>query len=137
MTDDEDAQAEYNADTDLQELLTRAWASPTVHRDDDGDDVGDGAAWVDRLRSGSRLRDVTDDDDDNAQAEVVGRALAEALWANNQGSADGDSVADVRAERDHDNVIEDANQARISEDIRTGDGDDVSDADSAPDGRRT
>lgn len=45
-----DAQAEYDGDPD-----------PDLHDDDDGD----GAAWVDRLRSGSRMRDVIAEDDDN------------------------------------------------------------------------
>ena len=89
-----DAQAEHDADPELQELLTRAALSPTVHRDDADDahrervheaadraldkdadliqrlrddDDDDGRAWVDRLRSGSRLRDViADDGDDDA-----------------------------------------------------------------------
>jgi len=66
-----DAQAEYDGDDALRELLTRAAQSPTVHRDNDGNDgnddndADDGAAWVDRLRSGSRLRDVIADDDSN------------------------------------------------------------------------
>jgi len=41
--DDVDAQADYDADPALRELLTRAAESPTVHRDNaddnDGDDV--------------------------------------------------------------------------------------------------
>ena len=62
-----DAQAEYDANVDaLQELLTRAAESPTVHRErgGDGDEAADGAAWVDRLRSGSRLREHDHDGDD-------------------------------------------------------------------------
>ena len=60
--------------------LTEAAQSPTVHRDDDADhdnDADDGAAWVDRLRTGRRLREVTgvddnndDDDDDNDPTTV-------------------------------------------------------------------
>ena len=102
--DDVDAQAEYADDVELQELLTRAAESPTVHRDDDAsdddtddgghrdrvheaadralnksadliqrlrdhdvDDSGvDGRAWVDRLRSGRRLREVIANDGNNA-----------------------------------------------------------------------
>ena len=63
--DDVAAQAEYDTDPELRELLTEAAQSPTVHGDNDGDDAGDGAAWVDRLRSGRRLRDVNDNDDDD------------------------------------------------------------------------
>lgn len=60
--DDGDAQADYDADPELRELLTEAAESPTVHRVNDGDDADDGAAWVERLRTGSRLRDVNADD---------------------------------------------------------------------------
>jgi len=73
--DDVDAQAQYDADPDLQALLTEAAQSPTVHRDDDADhdnDADDGAAWVDRLRTGRRLREVTGVDDSDVDDRPVG-----------------------------------------------------------------
>jgi len=73
--DDGDAQAEYDADTELQALLTRAAKSPTVHRDNADDDGGDDAhrervhdstdrALTEHADLLQRLKDEDNGDDD-------------------------------------------------------------------------
>ena len=82
------------------------------------------------VAGGGRVRFVLED----GQVSVVSsRTLAVALWANNQGDAAGDSVADVRTARNQERDLDARNQSLLASPLPSSAGDQRSDDEVAAD----